>query len=640
MRVKIVGIAGGVALVLCLGLGWWLRTEVRTPGAGALPVLTILQPRDGAVYPPGFPPPTWRWQGGTGPYAITLAAGGGTIEAGSDQASWQPGDDLWRSMNNPSAGAPINLTIRGADGMSACVSFTTSSDAVSGSLLFREVVLPFAEAVKDPTRLAWRFGSVTAPAPPRVVLTGLPVCGNCHSFSRDGAVLGMDVDYGNDKGSYALVATAPDMVLDRSRIMSWSAYRPDDGRLTFGLLARVSPDGRHVIASVKDRSVFVPMDDLAYSQRFFPIQGILAVYDRERKTYAALPGADDPAYVQANAVWSPDGKWVYFCRAPAVELTGLRYPKSAMLTREEADDFFRKRPDYGYGIWRVPWNDGRGGTAEPVPGAVLPGRSCYFPAFTPDGRFMVFCQARRHMLLQPDAELWILPMAGGTARRMRCNGPGMNSWHTISPDGRWMVFAAKPDGPYTRLMLTHLDAEGHDTPAVPLERLTLPQRAANIPEFTALAPGAIVSIREDFLSTKNHIQAGTHYLNRGDRAQAERHFRAGLASDPANAELRFCLGTVLAGQERLDEAILELREAVRLCGDVAPYREGLARALLANALLTGRSTDGARQEAERALTLARTNRDEATSAAARRLLTLCHQQAAAREQPQRRKENP
>ena len=639
MRVKIVGIAGGVALVLCLGLGWWLRTEVRTPGAGALPVLTILQPRDGAVYPPGFPPPTWRWQGGTAPYDVRLDVAGQIVEGRTSSLWWRPSDATWQTANRPRS-SPLTLTIRDAAGKRASAEFGTSADPVSGSLLFREVVLPFAEAVKDPTRLAWRFGSVTAPAPPRVVLTGLPVCGNCHSFSRDGAVLGMDVDYGNDKGSYALVATAPDMVLARSRIMSWSDYRPDDGRLTFGLLARVSPDGRHVIATVKDRSVFVPMDDLAYSQKFFPVKGILAVYDRERKTYAALAGADDPAYVQANAVWSPDGKWVYFCRAPAVELTGLRYPKSAMLTREEADDFFRKHPDYGYGIWRVPWNGGRGGTAEPVPGAVLPGRSCYFPAFTPDGRFMVFCQARRHMLLQPDAELWILPIAGGPARRMRCNGPGMNSWHTISPDGRWMVFAAKPDGPYTRLMLTHLDAEGHDTPAVPLERLTLPQRAANIPEFTALAPEAIIAIREDFLSTKNHLQAGTYYMNRGNRAQAERHFRAGLTANPTNAELRFCLGTVLAGQERLDEGIPELREAVRLCGDVAPYREGLARALLANALLTGRSTDEARQEAERALALARANRDQATSAAAQRLLTLCHQQAAVQDEPHRRMEDP
>ena len=34
------------------------------------------------------------------------------------------------------------------------------------------------------------------------VLENLPVCGNCHSFSGNGSVLGLDVDYGNDKGGY------------------------------------------------------------------------------------------------------------------------------------------------------------------------------------------------------------------------------------------------------------------------------------------------------------------------------------------------------------------------------------------------------------------------------------------------------
>jgi hypothetical protein len=29
---------------------------------------------------------------------------------------------------------------------------------------------------------------------------------------------------------------------------------------------------------------------------------------------------------------------------------------------------------------------------------------------------MMFCQARQHMLLQPDAELWIMPVAGGFQR--------------------------------------------------------------------------------------------------------------------------------------------------------------------------------------------------------------------------------
>ena len=133
---------------------------------------------------------------------------------------------------------------------------------------------------------------------PPIVLENLPVCGNCHSFADNGSVLGLDVDYGNDKGGYGLLPISSHMVMNDESIISWSDYKKDDGELTFGLLSRVSPDGRYVISTVKDRSVFVARDELMISQLFFPIKGILVVHDRETGEFFALPGADDPRYVQ------------------------------------------------------------------------------------------------------------------------------------------------------------------------------------------------------------------------------------------------------------------------------------------------------------------------------------------------------
>ena len=122
------------------------------------------------------------------------------------------------------------------------------------------------------------------------------------------------------------------MRLATSDIITWDDYRREDGQQTFGLLSQISPDGRYVVSTVKDRSVFVPRPDLAFSQLFFPLKGILVVYDRQTKQFSPLPGADDPAFVQSNPAWSPDGQWVVFARNRAAELEKLRDTGSILLT--------------------------------------------------------------------------------------------------------------------------------------------------------------------------------------------------------------------------------------------------------------------------------------------------------------------
>ena len=201
------------------------------------------------------------------------------------------------------------------------VRIATSEDPVGAPLFYREVNLPFAEAVKDPSRIRWRFGAISSPEPPPVVLEHLPVCGNCHSFSRDGQVLGMDVDYANNKGSYVITRVAKEMTLAPSDIITWDDYKREDGQKTLGLLSQVSPDGQVVVSTVKDKSVFVARPDLAFSQLFFPGQGHSRSLSPGRATASRrCPARMTPQYVQSNPAWSPDGKHVVFARSKAYEL--------------------------------------------------------------------------------------------------------------------------------------------------------------------------------------------------------------------------------------------------------------------------------------------------------------------------------
>ncbi len=554
--------------------------------------IQITYPQEDTLFPPEIVAPTVVWTDETAGvdrwYVVVRDdAGGEVLREAVDAPRWRPSEDRWREIKRRSAErnaevivAGVNQAHQGNVLSAARVRIRTSKDPVNDALFYREVPLPFLTAVQDPTRIRWRFGTIDQEAGPPIVLQNLPVCGNCHSFADNGSVLGMDVDYGNDKGAYGIMPVSTHMVMNDEKIITWADYKRSDGELTFGLLSRVSPTGRYVISTVKDRSVFVAIPDLMISQLFFPIKGILVVYDRETKNFAALPGADDPKYVQTNAVWSPDGSEIAFARATAYRAEHLEQQNAALVDEKDVPEFIVDKKPFRYDLYRIPFNDGKGGTPAPIEGASDDGMSNYFPKYSPDGKWIVFTKSKSYMLLQPDSELWIIPAAGGTARRLRYNTPRMNSWHSWSSNSRWLVFSSKVNGPYTQLFLTHIDDDGNDTPPVLLERFTSPDRAANIPEFSHLPGNAIADIREQFLDAYSFLRAGLANQNTGDRKGAERSYRRGLEVAPDNAELRNALGWVLFQDGRTAEAVVEYKRALVADPKHAKAHNNLALALV------------------------------------------------------------
>ncbi len=501
---------------------------------------------------------------------------------------WMPNPQTWERIKGISRGQAATVTIVGLHSAEPgrCLSrgslkFSTSDDAVGAPIFYRDVPLPFSHVLINLTSIRWRLGEVSSYRPP-VLLTDMKVCGNCHSFTPDGKTLAMDVDYGNDKGSYVIAEIEPQTVLEKSKVISWSDYRRQDKEPTFGLLSQISPDGRYVISTVKDRSVFSPVDDLFYSQRFFPVTGILVVYDRYTKKFFPLKGADDRQYVQSNAVWSPDGKTILFARSKCYKLPNLKDPSSALVTPEEVSEFFEGGKKFRYDIYRIDFNNGRGGEPSPVPGASNNCKSNYFPRFSPDGKWIVFCQSDSFMLLRPDSTLYIMPSAGGAPRKMRCNFPGkMNSWHSFSPNGQWLVFSSKVGGPFTQLWLTHLDAEGNDTPAVLLEHFTAANRAANIPEFVNVQPEQFAEIRQEFADYYTHYRAGAILEQRHEYAKAIEQFHMALEEKPGHVESLYLLASCLARTDQEKEAIVHARMAAMLSPNI-PTVHGLLGALLSS----------------------------------------------------------
>jgi len=288
------------------------------------------------------------------------------------------------------------------------------------------------------------------------------------------------------------------------------------------------------------------------------------VYDREKRTFKPLPGADDPQYVQSNPTWSPDGKYVVFARTKTYGRDVVANARTVLLSEKDVPEFIENKEPFKFDLYRVPFNDGKGGKAEPIEGASHNGKSNYFAKFSPDGKWIVFCKAENYMLLMPDSELYIIPAQGGEARRLRANTPRMNSWHSWSSNGRWLVFSSKANTAYTQLFLTHIDADGESTPPVVLERFTGTDRAANIPEFVPLPADRIARIKEQFLDAYSFLRAGMANERTGNYPAAVKAYERGLAVEPGNVELLNSLGFALFQQGKSQEAVAALEKAVAI----------------------------------------------------------------------------
>jgi tetratricopeptide (TPR) repeat protein len=300
--------------------------------------------------------------------------------------------------------------------------------------------------------------------------------------------------------------------------------------------------------------------DYRFLQVFYPTRGILAWYDRATGRLQPLPGADDRRYAHTNAVWAPDGKHLVFARATAQE----PYPEGRKLA-EFAND--PNETPIQYDLYRIPFNDGQGGRAEPIAGASGNGMSNTFPKVSPDGRWIVFVQCRNAQLMRPDSRLYIVPVNGGEARPMRCNLPVMNSWHSFSPNGRWLVFSSKSRSPYTQMYLTHIDEKGQDSPAILIDNATAANRAVNIPEFVNVPPDGLTKIDVPAVEYYRMFDLALDLARKGQYKAAVIEWKKALELGPDDASAHMNLGVALAGSGKLDEAIAQYQKALELSPD-------------------------------------------------------------------------
>ncbi len=485
--------AGMVCGLLAAGIA---GLGMHAVGAGNEPARIVVDyPLNGTLFPPDIAAPTviWRdpaasarrWQidvtfaNGAPPIHISSKGEGLKIgeidercisntnklpELTKEEAeahAWKPEAATWAAIKKEAGAGAATVAIRGMEPAGvepvsqADLAISFSADPVAAPIFYRDVPLMPSDAEKGFIKplaqsaiplINWSMRNV-ADDKSHVVMHDLHTCANCHSFAANGKTLGLDMDGPqNDKGLYAMVPVAEKMTIRNEDMVSWSSFPSENGSpVRVGFMSQISPDGRYVVTTTRPpgtkSSQFYYVSnfkDYRFLQVFYPTRGIIQWYDRDEKKLRPLPGADDPKYIQSNAVWSPDGKFLVFERAEAKD----PFPADGVMADYANDP---KEVKIQYDLYRMPFNGGKGGTPERIEGASQNGMSNSFPKISPDGKWIVFVQAKNGQLMRPDSKLYIVPVEGGTARLMKCNTPLMNSWHSFQ--SQWAmagVFVEEP----------------------------------------------------------------------------------------------------------------------------------------------------------------------------------------------------
>ncbi len=317
-------------------------------------------------------------------------------------------------------------------------------------------------------------------------------CANCHSFNSNRADRFMIHIRGSLGGTYFVedgTITRTDPKIDE---MPGGATYPS-----------WHPGGEYVaFSSNQVRQSFYSQPGM--NIEVFDLVSSLILYDRKENEIISITGNDTTRYLQTFPSWSPDGRYLYFCRAQQV--INSTSPELEQILNTHYD-LARKSFD--------PENRSFGET-EVVFNASEIKKSASFPRISPDGKYLVFTlhDYGTFPIWHREADLYLLDLQKGTTEKMNINSEETESYHTWSVNGRWLVFSSKRiDGRSARPFFAYVDSDGNQG-----KEFVMPQKdpklydrmllSFNIPEFVT---GKIKLNPRDFAgaSRQEPLKAGS-----------------------------------------------------------------------------------------------------------------------------------
>ncbi|MGM0619498.1 MAG: hypothetical protein ACQETJ_00500 [Bacteroidota bacterium] len=201
----------------------------------------------------------------------------------------------------------------------------------------------------------------------------------------------------------------------------------------------------------------------------------LVMYDTQTNEMMDVPVGNNEQFMDTYPEWSPEGKYLYFCRADQIG--------------EEYD-----YKDIKYNLCRVSFHPEtrKFGETELVFDASSENSSVSFPRISPDGKSLVFTlhDYGCFPIWHKEADLYSVDLADfSVAKLNNVNSDFTESYHSWSSNGRWLMFSSKRgDGLSARPYIAWVDQNGNTGKpfVVPQEDPLFYSRfikTFNIPEF-------------------------------------------------------------------------------------------------------------------------------------------------------------